>query len=107
MHRGGVLLNLNQELIYTGDIIQIVEGMEIPADGLIIEASEVTVDESAMTGETNPIKKKPLRQCIEEKNRIINDGEKNKAGAHDVSSPILLSGTKVNIFYEIKMIVRF
>lgn len=26
--------------------------MEIPADGIILEASELTTDESAMTGET-------------------------------------------------------
>ena len=26
--------------------------MEIPADGILLEASELTTDESAMTGET-------------------------------------------------------
>lgn len=31
--------------------------MEIPADGIIIEANEVTTDESAMTGESDPIQK--------------------------------------------------
>lgn len=35
-----------------GDIIDLVEGMEVPADGILIEASELTTDESAMTGET-------------------------------------------------------
>ena len=33
-----------------GDIVQIVEGMEIPADGIVIEAAELSCDESAMTG---------------------------------------------------------
>lgn len=42
--------------------------MEIPADGLVIEASELTADESAMTGETDPMKKKPLAECIEKRN---------------------------------------
>lgn len=35
-----------------GDIIDLVEGMEIPADGVVLEASELSSDESAMTGET-------------------------------------------------------
>jgi len=34
--------------------------MELPADGLIISASEVTADESAMTGETDPLKKNTI-----------------------------------------------
>lgn len=40
-----------------GDIVKLVEGMEIPADGILIEAAEIKMDESSMTGETNPIKK--------------------------------------------------
>lgn len=28
------------------------EGMNIPADGIVVEGSEITTDESAMTGET-------------------------------------------------------
>jgi magnesium-transporting ATPase (P-type) len=31
--------------------------MDIPADGLVIQAAELTCDESAMTGEINAIKK--------------------------------------------------
>lgn len=50
--------------VLVGDIMLIFEGMEIPADGLIIEASELTTDESAMTGETDPIKKNLLSDCI-------------------------------------------
>jgi len=32
--------------------------MEIPADGIVLSASELTTDESAMTGETGKIKEK-------------------------------------------------
>ena len=31
--------------------------MEIPADGILIDASEIKMDESAMTGETHSIRK--------------------------------------------------
>lgn len=38
--------------------------MEIPADGYCIEAADLTTDESAMTGETDPIKKDKLSNCL-------------------------------------------
>lgn len=31
--------------------------MEIPADGVLIDANEIKIDESSMTGETHNIKK--------------------------------------------------
>jgi len=33
-----------------GDIVQVDNGMEIPADGIMVVAHEVQCDESAMTG---------------------------------------------------------
>jgi P-type E1-E2 ATPase len=53
------------------------EGMQIPADGILLRGSEVTCDESAMTGETDPLKKNTVAQCIEMRNQIIADGGKN------------------------------
>jgi P-type E1-E2 ATPase len=38
--------------VLVGDIVKLDEGMEIPADGLVLEAAELSTDESAMTGET-------------------------------------------------------
>ena len=69
--------------------------MDIPSDGFVIEASDITTDESAMTGETEPVKKHLLEYCIIKRDQIINEGTKNGASSHDVPSPILLSGTKV------------
>jgi len=55
--------------------VQIFEGIEIPTDGLVIQASEVTTDESAMTGETDPLKKNTIAACLEKRNKIISEGE--------------------------------
>lgn len=41
--------------------------MEIPADCIVLEASELTCDESAMTGETNPVAKNTINFAIEKK----------------------------------------
>ena len=41
--------------------------MEIPADGILIQANEITTDESAMTGEIDTIHKNILEACIKKK----------------------------------------
>ena len=52
-------------------------------------------DESAMTGETDPIKKDSLANCIKQRNEVISEGRQETAKNHTVLSPILLSGTRV------------
>src|SRR5689334_5458241 len=69
--------------------------MDIPADIFILEAHEITADESAMTGESDFIKKNIYSECLLKRNQIIEEGGKNTAGHYDVYSPVLLSGTKV------------
>ena len=43
--------------LVVGDIIKIKGGMNIPVDGVAIECNGVTVNESAMTGESDELKK--------------------------------------------------
>ena len=69
--RNGKLLEMHQNHVLTGDIVHISGGMEVPADGFLIEANQLKSDESAMTGETKPIKKNTLEKCIEKKNDIL------------------------------------
>jgi magnesium-transporting ATPase (P-type) len=42
----------------------VVAGMEVPADGMLIAAADMSADESAMTGETLPIKKDIIIKCL-------------------------------------------
>lgn len=74
VRRDGIPMEIHQDFVLTGDIITINEGMEVPADGILIEASEVTTDESAMTGEIDPIKKNILKFCIKKKVEIEKNG---------------------------------
>lgn len=57
-----------------------------------------------MTGETDPVKKGSLDQCIETRNRLIAEGSKNTAGRHSVPSCVILSGTKI-LTGEGKMVI--
>lgn len=71
------------------------EGMDIPADMLLLEAHDVTTDEAALTGEPDAIKKRVFRECAAKRDEIVANGQKNNAKSHDVYSPILMSGTSV------------
>jgi P-type E1-E2 ATPase len=39
VRRDGIPMEIHQDFVLTGDIININEGMEVPADGILIEAS--------------------------------------------------------------------
>jgi len=93
--RDNRLISIHESELVTGDVIQIKEGMDIPADMLVLEAHHLSTDESALTGEPDSIKKKGYAECIAKRDEIVASGEKNAAGTHDVFSPILMSGTSV------------
>lgn len=51
--RDGVQLFVHQSEILVGDLIQVDNGMEIPADGILVLSHDISCDESAMTGNNN------------------------------------------------------
>ena len=93
--RNGVLVGIHESQLVSGDIVKIQEGMDIPVDMLVFEAHDITTNESALTGEPDAIKKKIYRECLEKRDEIIANGQKNSSKSHDVYSPILMSGTSV------------
>lgn len=66
------------------------EGMEIPADAVLFESNEVTIDESSMTGETNPVVKYTLNGCLRRSSIRASD-----VGSHSNFSPVIMGGTRV------------
>lgn len=62
--RNGVVKQINIRDLVVGDLCCIKYGDLIPADGLIVQASDFNVDESSLTGETNLIKKDALNNSI-------------------------------------------
>jgi Ca2+-transporting ATPase len=57
--RQGVLKQVSSEQLTLGDLISIEAGDLIPADARIMEAKQLQVDESALTGESLPVSKTP------------------------------------------------
>jgi P-type Ca2+ transporter type 2C len=55
--RDGKDERLASEFLVPGDIIRIIEGMKVPADGRLIDANHIQCDESVLTGESLPVHK--------------------------------------------------
>ena len=56
--RDGKRLRLSSTLLVRGDIVEIAEGQRAPADGLLRQGDEIEVDESLLTGESVPVRKR-------------------------------------------------
>src|SRR3954453_10560550 len=57
VRRGGELLQLAAEQLVPGDVVAIEAGALVPADGRLLQAATLEVDESALTGESMPVSK--------------------------------------------------
>lgn len=55
--RNGALKLIDARLLVPGDIIALEEGEKVPADARIIEAINLQIDESGLTGESIPVEK--------------------------------------------------
>jgi Ca2+ transporting ATPase len=56
--RNGKVVQANVKELVVGDLCCIKYGDLIPADGIVVQASDLKIDESSLTGETDLIKKK-------------------------------------------------
>lgn len=59
--RGGVRSTVSARAIVPGDLVVVGPGESFPADGLVVRTIEAQIDESALTGESLPVRKAPLR----------------------------------------------
>lgn len=57
--RGGEATNIPAEEVVPGDIMVLEMGDLVPADGRLVEANLLSVDEASLTGESVPVKKTP------------------------------------------------
>lgn len=62
--RQGQLIQINVKDLVVGDICCIKYGDLIPADGLVVEASDLKIDEASLTGETDLVKKNTTSNIV-------------------------------------------
>ena len=55
--RGGLIHTISSEELVPGDLLLLEEGSTIPADGKVVQANDLTVNESIITGESFPVEK--------------------------------------------------
>ena len=77
---GGRVWEILAEEIVVGDILDLAMGDRIPADSILITATDFQVDESILTGENRPVKKKSLSSLKNETvhenvNENVNENE--------------------------------
>jgi magnesium-transporting ATPase (P-type) len=92
---------MHHNYLCVGDIILLMQGMDIPVDGIVLDCNQLNLDESAMTGESDERRKEPYDECMqrrEDKIPLVNKDSQTYSPvkeAHALPSPILLSGTNV------------
>ncbi|KAG0628831.1 hypothetical protein M758_1G055700 [Ceratodon purpureus] len=62
--RGGERKQVSIWDLVVGDVIPLSIGGQVPADGVMIEGHALTIDESTMTGESEPVKKDSKRPFL-------------------------------------------
>jgi magnesium-transporting ATPase (P-type) len=97
--RNGDYRTLHHDKLHVGDVIMLTYGMKIPIDGICIAADQLSMDEAAMTGESEERRKDTIevvmRRFEEKKSDHKNKAPLEHADLHDLPSPIILSGTSV------------
>ncbi|EGR33929.1 hypothetical protein IMG5_030810 [Ichthyophthirius multifiliis] len=94
VQREGKKQNIHRDNVLVGDIIYVKGGMEIPADGLVLQSVDLKCDESVMTGEPDPVIKQSIIKCIQRKQEIKKQNLTH-VGRHEIPTPLMMSGTNI------------
>eukprot|EP00158_Paraphelidium_tribonemae_P002869 Partr_v1_DN25739_c0_g1_i1_m74936 putative ATPase, Ca transporting, plasma membrane len=62
--RNGARMAVNMTGVVVGDVVHIETGAKVPADGIVLRCNDLKANESALTGESDDIKKDPVRAPI-------------------------------------------
>ncbi|MBS0519616.1 MAG: cation-translocating P-type ATPase [Proteobacteria bacterium] len=57
--RGGERIRIPGREVVRGDLVVVAEGDRVPADAILLNANDLLVDESLLTGESVPVRKRP------------------------------------------------
>lgn len=81
--RDGQTVTLQSAHLAVGDVVLLSAGDKVPADGRLLESTALQVDESALTGESFPVKK-DSSWCLRTKKRPWRSGPICFIAAHSL-----------------------
>jgi P-type Ca2+ transporter type 2C len=84
--RDGIWMELESENLVPGDVVALSEGERIPADGLVLQQNDLSVDESVLTGESLPVEKMAGAAGVEGGRLKVEDKQKNTTLPRPLSS---------------------
>jgi Mg2+-importing ATPase len=94
--RGGQSQSIASEQVVPGDIVQLSAGSLIPADGVVLEARDLFVNQAVLTGETFPVEKQPgtcpASASLPERTNVVFMGTSVRSG--EGTAVIVESGTR-------------
>ncbi|NTW49533.1 MAG: cation-transporting P-type ATPase [Chlorobiales bacterium] len=79
--RDGQKVTLDAKEVVPGDILFIQEGDKISADGIVVEATQLLVDESILTGESEPLTKTSIEGKVEDRCKVFSGATVIKGNA--------------------------
>src|SRR6185437_5022065 len=82
--RGGLRKRIAGREVVRGDLVVLAEGDRVPADAVLLQATDLQIDESLLTGESVPVRKVPRAKA---------DAEAARPGGDDL--PFVFSGALV------------
>ncbi len=75
VRRGGEIVEVDARDLVPGDVVSLEAGDLVPADGRVLNAATLEIEESALTGESQPAAKDPAPVAAESDDRAIADDE--------------------------------
>ena len=104
--RDGADVPIEAAAIVPGDRVRLEEGDQVPADGHVLEASGLRVDQSALTGESRPVWKRAAEGNSEARDDRLERHDLVFAGSGVVSGTGLLLVTSTGMRTEIGRIAH-
>ena len=87
--------------VVPGDILSLQEGDKIPVDGVLLQANQLLVDESILSGESEPLNKTALEQGSAEAVHLVSSGATVLKGSARVLTTQTGRATKIGSISEL------
>ena len=93
--RDGEIVEIPRREVVVGDVVIIETGDEVPADGMLLQATDLQVDESSLTGELLTNKECLSPDCSPKDNGSEMSGDKTQEGEEAYPKNMLLRSSMV------------